>query len=108
MNSVETAQMFDEIEASLGRTMTPRGYVEIMTWTHLPVWSDHSGQTLFQTLGLGPIWCPDGRFHGEYDPLLTPTVADVAPLHGQFDLDSGPLGGLGQNMASFPMQDQQS
>ncbi len=106
MNSVETAQMFDEIEASLGRTMTPED-MEIMTWAIY-----QSGQTIPAKLYSKTLQDWDrfsaqmATFHREYDLLLTPTVADVAPHHGQFGRDDALLKDLA-NMAAFSMQDQQ-
>ena len=98
--------MFDEIEASLGRTMTPED-MEIMTWAIY-----QSGQTIPAKLYSKTLQDWDrfsaqmAAFHREYDLLLTPTVADVAPPHGQFELDPGLLANLA-NMAAFSMQDQQ-
>ncbi len=106
MNSVETAQMFDEMEASLGRAMTLED-MEIMTWAIY-----QSGQTIPAKLYSKTLQDWDrfsaqmAAFHREYDLLLTPTVADVAPPHGQFELDPGLLADLA-NMAAFSMQDQQ-
>ncbi|HGK7332268.1 TPA: amidase [Streptococcus suis] len=84
MNSVETAQMFDEIEAAFGRPMTLDD-MEPMTWAIY-----QSGQTIPAKLYSKVLQDWDRysaimqEFHQTYDILLTPTVADVAPLHGQF------------------------
>lgn len=86
MNSVETAQMFDGIESMLGRTLTLDD-MEVMTWAIY-----QSGQTILAKDYSKILQDWDGysaqmaRFHESYDLLLTPTVADVAPKHGQFDL----------------------
>ncbi|HEL9635935.1 TPA: amidase [Streptococcus suis] len=84
MNSVETAQMFDEIEAGLGRPMTPDD-MEVMTWAIY-----QSGQTVPAKLYSKVLQDWDrysatmADFHQDYDLLLTPTVADVAPKLDQF------------------------
>ncbi|HEM4070310.1 TPA: amidase [Streptococcus suis] len=84
MNSVETAQMFDEIEAGLGRPMTPDD-MEVMTWAIY-----QSGQTVPAKLYSKVLQDWDrysaavADFHQHYDLLLTPTVADVAPKLDQF------------------------
>ncbi|HFI0246697.1 TPA: amidase [Streptococcus suis] len=92
MNSVETAQMFEEIEAGLGRSMTPDD-MEVMTWAIY-----QSGQTVPAKLYSKVLQDWDrysarmADFHQHYDLLLTPTVADVAPeldpfTHSQEMLD---------------------
>ncbi|MCK3881825.1 amidase [Streptococcus suis] len=84
MNSVETAQMFEEIEAGLGRSMTPDD-MEVMTWAIY-----QSGQTVPAKLYSKVLQDWDrysarmADFHQHYDLLLTPTVADVAPKLDQF------------------------
>ncbi|HFI0102405.1 TPA: amidase [Streptococcus suis] len=84
MNSVETAQMFDEIEAGLGRPITPDD-MEVMTWAIY-----QSGQTIPAKLYSKVLQDWDrysasmADFHQHYDLLLTPTVADVAPKLDQF------------------------
>ncbi len=86
MNSVETAQMFEEMEQGLGRRLTSDD-MEMMTWALY-----QSGQTIPAKLysKLLQNWdnysAQMAAFHQTYDLLLTPTVADVAPLHGQFAL----------------------
>lgn len=88
MNSVETAQMFDEIEAHLGRAMLQTD-MELMTWSIY-----QSGQTVPAKLYSKTLsdWDRFGvimaKFHQTYDLLLTPTVADVAPKHGQLSLSA--------------------
>ncbi|HFI0641495.1 TPA: amidase [Streptococcus suis] len=84
MNSVETAQMFEEIEAGLGRSMTPDD-MEVMTWAIY-----QSGQTVPAKLYSKVLQDWDrysarmANFHQHYDLLLMPTVADVAPKLEQF------------------------
>ncbi|HEM6156486.1 TPA: amidase [Streptococcus suis] len=106
MNSVETAQMFDEIEAGLGRPMT-HDDMEVMSWAIY-----QSGQTIPAKLYSKALldWDQFGasmaRFHEEYDLLLTPTVADVAPKHGQFDLSADLLDRL-KHTQNYSMEEQQ-
>lgn len=106
MNSVETAQMFDEIERGFGRAMTPAD-MELMTWAIF-----RSGQTIPAKLYSKVLQDWDrysakmAVFHENYDLLLTPTVADVAPLHGQFDLSDSLKEKL-LHMDDFSMQEQQ-
>ncbi len=45
------------------------------------------------------------RFHEDYDLLLTPTVADVAPKHGQFDLPADLLDRL-KHTQNYSMEEQ--
>ncbi|MEQ9809429.1 amidase [Streptococcus jiangjianxini] len=86
MNSVETAAMFDGIETSLGRQMTIDD-MELMTWAIYRSGQRISAKTYSKILSQ---WDDYSRlmhdFHETYDILLSPTVADVAPKHGQFDL----------------------
>ncbi|MCK4044197.1 amidase [Streptococcus suis] len=107
MNSVETAQMFDEIEAGLGRPMTADD-MEVMTWAIY-----QSGQTVPAKLYSKVLQDWDrysatmADFHQYYDLLLTPTVADVAPKHGQFDLSADLLDRL-KHTQNYSMEEQQS
>lgn len=86
MNAVETAAMFDRIEASLGRQMTLDD-MEVMTWAIYRSGQQVPAKVYSQILSQ---WDQYSRvmhdFHQEYDVLLSPTVADVAPKHGQFTL----------------------
>ncbi|MTB63724.1 amidase [Streptococcus sp. zg-86] len=106
MNSVETAQMFVEIERSLGRKATIDD-MELMTWaiyrsgltipahrySHiLQDWDQYSAKM--------------AAFHQQYDVLLTPTVANAAPKHGQFALDKHIEEKL-RNMDDYEMEEQQ-
>lgn len=106
MNSVETAQMFDEIESGLGRPMTVDD-MEVMTWAIY-----QSGQIVPAKLYSKVLQDWDrysatmADFHQYYDLLLTPTVADVAPKHGQFDLSADLLDHLKQTQ-NYSMEEQQ-
>ncbi|MGT2829108.1 amidase [Streptococcus hillyeri] len=106
MNGVETAQMFDEIEQSFKRPMTIDD-MELMTWAIY-----QSGQTIPAKRYSKVLQDWDrysavmSDFHQTYDLLLTPTVADVAPKHGQFTLSKTLQENLRQ-MDTFSMLDQQ-
>lgn len=106
MNSVETAQMFDEIEAGIGRRMTPDD-MELMTWAIY-----QSGQTIPAKLYSKVLQDWDrysaamANFHQHYDLLLTPTVAEVAPKHDQFDLSADLLDRL-KHTQNYSMEEQQ-
>ncbi|MBM7641786.1 amidase [Streptococcus loxodontisalivarius] len=106
MNSVETAAMFDKIEAAFGREMTLLD-MELMTWAifqsgqkipakdysaALSKWDQYSHQMAV--------------FHETYDLLLTPTTAGPAPKHDQFLLSDDLQQKLIQ-MAEFDQQEQQ-
>lgn len=107
MNSVETAQMFDDIEGTLGRKMTLDD-MELMTWTIY-----QSGQTIPAKLYSKALkaWDQYGvamsTFHQTYDVFLTPTVADVAPKHGQFTL-SVDLRDRLRHTQEYSMEEQQA
>lgn len=107
MNSVDTAQMFDDIEAAFGRQMTLDD-MEVMSWAIY-----QSGQTIPAKLHSKALldWDQFGasmaRFHEEYDLLLTPTVADVAPKHGQFGLPADLLDRL-KHTQNYSMEEQQA
>lgn len=107
MNSVETAQMFDEIAAGLERDLTPDD-MEVMTWAIY-----RSGLTIPARLYSQVLQDWDqfshqmASFHQTYDLLLTPTVADVAPKHGQLDPSDAVRQRLLQ-MDRYSMSDQQA
>ena len=84
MNSVETAAMFDGIEAGLGRQMTLDD-MELMTWAIFQSGQKIPAKVYSQVLTQWDQYSHQmAEFHETYDILLTPTVADVAPKHGQF------------------------
>ncbi|MDQ0222155.1 amidase [Streptococcus moroccensis] len=106
MNSVETAAMFDGIEASLGRLMAPDD-MELMTWAIYQSGQTIPAKTYSHTLNVWDQFSAQmAHFHEEYDIVLTPTVADVAPKHGQFDL-SEKLKDQLLHIGEVPMQEQQ-
>lgn len=106
MNSVETAQMFAGIEASLGRKMRMED-MELMTWAIY-----RSGHTIpaYRYSQILQDWdqysAKMAVFHETYDVLLTPTVAGVAPKHGQFALDKH-LSEKLQDIDAYGMEEQQ-
>ncbi|MFU2194821.1 amidase [Streptococcus pluranimalium] len=106
MNSVETAAMFDGIEASLGRQMTIDD-MEVMTWAIYRSGQKIPAKTYSRILSQ---WDQYSRimhdFHRSYDILLSPTVAEVAPKHGQFDL-SDQLKDKLRHMDDFNSKEQQ-
>lgn len=96
MNSVETAQMFDEIETSLGRVMTPAD-MEPMTWAIYQSGQVIPAKRYSKTLQDWDRFSHQmAVFHETYDLLLTPTVADVAPTHGQLTPEPSLLADLSQ------------
>uniref|UniRef100_UPI003F691A39 amidase n=1 Tax=Streptococcus pluranimalium TaxID=82348 RepID=UPI003F691A39 len=106
MNSVETAAMFDGIEASIGRQLT-QADMEVMTWAIYRSGQKISAKTYSRILSQ---WDQYSRimhdFHRSYDILLSPTVAEVAPKHGQFDL-SDQLKDKLRHMDDFNSKEQQ-
>ena len=94
MNAVETVAMFDKIEQSLKRKMTIYD-MELMTWAIFQSGQQIPAKTYSAILSQ---WDQYSRimhdFHNQYDILLSPTVADVAPKHAQFDLSSEMLNKL--------------
>lgn len=87
MNSVETAQLFASLERGLKRPIAIED-MELMTWAIY-----RSGQKIPASLYSQVLQEWDqysakmAAFHQTYDILLTPTVANVAPKHGEFILD---------------------
>lgn len=106
MNSVETAQMFDGIEAAYGRSMTLED-MELMTWAIYQSGQSIPAKVYSKTLQDWDQYSAQmAEFHKAFDIFLTPTVADVAPPHGQFTLKVDLKENLA-NMGSFSMYDQQ-
>ncbi|MBF0778805.1 amidase [Streptococcus cuniculi] len=106
MNSVEAAQMFAGIEANMNRQLKIDD-MELMTWAIY-----QSGQTIpaYRYSQILQDWdqysAKMAAFHENYDLLLTPTVAEVAPKHGQFALDKQ-LSEKLRHMADYDMEEQQ-
>lgn len=86
MNSVETAAMFDEIAQGLGRDLTPDD-MELMTWAIYQAGQEILAKDYTKILQDWDYYSAKmAKFHEVYDLYLTPTTADVAPLHGQLGL----------------------
>ena len=78
MNSVETAAMFDSIEAGLGHQMTPED-MELMTWAIFQSGQKIPAKVYSKVLTQWDQYSHQmAHFHQTYDVLLTPTVAEVA------------------------------
>ena len=78
--------MFDGIEAGLGRQMTLED-MELMTWAIFQSGQKIPAKIYSKILAQWDQYSHQmANFHESYDILLTPTVADVAPKHGQFAL----------------------
>lgn len=106
MNSVETAQMFDEIEQGMGRSMTPDD-MELMTWAIYQSGQAIPAKVYSKTLQDWDLYSAQmAHFHEKFDLLLTPTVAEVAPLHHQFAL-APQLQSKLLHMAEYSMGEQQ-
>lgn len=106
MSAVDTAQMFEQIEKDRGAQLQP-GDIELMSWA-----IGQSGRKIPATLHAQTLleWDQYGArmaaFHQEYDLLLTPTVAGVAPLQGSLDLSEEMVARLRQ-MDQYDMAAQQ-
>ena len=106
MNSVETAAMFDSIEAGLGHQMTPED-MELMTWAIFQSGQKIPAKVYSKVLAQWDQYSHQmAHFHQTYDVLLTPTVAEVAPKHGQFALSESLQNQL-KHMADFAWPKQQ-
>ena len=106
MNSVETAAMFDGIEAGLGRQMTLED-MELMTWAIFQSGQKVPAKVYSKVLTQWDQYSHQmANFHESYDILLTPTVADVAPKHGQFALSESLQNQL-KHMSEFDWPKQQ-
>ena len=83
---VETAAMFDGTEGALGRSMTLED-MELMTWVIFQSGQKIPAKVYSKILAQWDLYSYQmAVFHEAYDILLTPTVADVTPKHGQFAL----------------------
>lgn len=106
MNSVETAAMFDGIEAGLQRQMSLDD-MELMTWAIFQSGQKIPAKVYSKILAQWDLYSHQmAVFHEAYDILLTPTVADVAPKHGQFALSERLQNQL-KHMADFDWPKQQ-
>ena len=106
MNSVETAAMFDGIEAGLGRQMTLDD-MELMTWAIFQSGQKIPAKIYSKVLSQWDQYSYQmANFHKTYDILLTPTVAEVAPKHGQFALSESLQSKL-KHIADYEWEKQQ-
>lgn len=82
MNSVETAAMFDGIERYLGRSVT-REDMELMTWAIYQAGQRVKAKDYSRVIQLWDQYSHVmAVFHQDYDLILSPATADVAPKHG--------------------------
>ncbi|MBJ8350219.1 amidase [Streptococcus zalophi] len=83
ITSVETAAMFDRIEHFLKRPLTTDD-MEVMSWALYQMGQNIAAKDYTKAISQ---WDQYSRlmalFHQEYDVLLSPTTADVAPKHEQ-------------------------
>ena len=87
MNSVETAAMFDVALKLVWAVQMTLGDMELMTWAIFQSGQKIPAKVYSQVLTQWDQFSHQmAEFHETYDILLTPTVADVAPKHGQFAL----------------------
>lgn len=106
MNSVETAAMFDGIKAGLGRQMTLED-MELMTWAIFQSGQKIPAKIYSKVLSQWDQYSYQmANFHKTYDILLTPTVAEVAPKHGQFALSESLQSKL-KHIADYEWENQQ-
>ena len=106
MNSVETAAMFDGIEAGLGRQITLED-MELMTWAIFQSGQKIPAKVYSKVLTQWDQYSHQmTNFHESYDILLTPTVAEVAPKHGQFALSENLQSKL-KHIADYEWEKQQ-
>ncbi|WP_019805664.1 amidase [Streptococcus mutans] len=88
MNSVETAAMFDGLAASLGRPLTLDD-MEVMSWALYQSGQKIPAKSYSKILNQWDQYSHRMTvFHEKYDLILTPTTAEVAPKHDQFQLSS--------------------
>ncbi|EMC47852.1 amidase [Streptococcus mutans SA38] len=88
MNSVETAAMFDGLAASLGRPLTLDD-MEVMSWALYQSGQKIPAKSYSKIINQWDQYSHRmAVFHEKYDLILTPTTAEVAPKHDQFQLSS--------------------
>ncbi|EHI69555.1 amidase [Streptococcus ictaluri] len=102
MNAVETAAMFDNIEASLGRAVT-KDDMETMTWAIYqagkPILASHYSKAL---QNWDKYSAKMAQFHQNYDLLLTFTTNSPAPKHGALQVSEPLLNQLSHSEAFSP------
>ena len=106
LNGIEAMQSYYIIEAGLGRKMTFED-MELMTWAIFQSGQKIPAKIYSKILAQWDQYSHQmAKFHESYDILLTPTVADVAPKHGQFALSENLQNQL-KHMADFDWPKQQ-
>lgn len=85
MNAAETAAMFGQIEASLGRQLQPSD-MELMTWVIYQAGQHVAAKTYSTILQSWDRYSHImAKFHENYDLLLLPTTNYPAPKHGALE-----------------------
>lgn len=106
MNSVETAAMFDEIAESLQRPITLDD-MELMTWAIYQVGLKVPAKDYTRAIQRWDYYSHVmEQFHQDYDILLSPATADVAPKHGQLQPSQNLLDKL-PHIADYDIEEQQ-
>lgn len=106
MNSVETAAMLDGLAASLGRDLTVND-MEVMSWALYQAGQKIPAKCYSKVLSQWDQYSHRmALFHEKYDLLLTPTTAETAPKHGQFQLSAALKNDL-MHLADFDSSRQQ-
>lgn len=107
MNSVETAAMFQGMEANFGRTFT-KDDMELMTWGIYKSGEHILAKDYSIALAKWDAYAHAmEKVHEQYDLILTPTVSDVAPLHTQFPMEESVRQAL-NHMEELSVPEQQS
>ncbi|MBJ8325828.1 amidase [Streptococcus pacificus] len=105
ITSVETAAMFDRIEHFLKRPLTTDD-MEVMSWALYQMGNNVAAKDYTKAISQ---WDQYSRlmaeFHQDYDLLLTPTTADVAPKHEQLLLTKQELEHL-KRSRNFSLEEQ--
>lgn len=107
MNSVETAAMFQGMEASFGRKFT-KDDMELMTWGIYQSGERILAKDYSAALSKWDTYAHAmEKVHEQYDLILTPSVSDVAPLHTQFPMEESVRQAL-EHMDELSVPEQQS
>lgn len=107
MNSVETAAMFQGMEASFGRKFT-KDDMELMTWGIYQSGERILAKDYSAALSKWDTYAHAmEKVHEQYDLIVTPSVSDVAPLHTQFPMEESVRHAL-NHMDELSVPEQQS
>ncbi|MGT2772046.1 amidase [Streptococcus marimammalium] len=105
ITSVETAAMFDKIEHFLKRPVTIDD-MEVMSWVLYQMGQNIPAKNYTKAISQWDQYSQlMAKFHQEYDVLLSPTTADVAPKHEQLLLTNQQLDCL-KNSEHFSLKEQ--